>query len=1210
MTALAFSLGIAVLFALIVAWEGGPQERALVLRPAGLLTWFFSGNWPAKVGAVLLIIGTGALLRYLMLHIDLPASTKLLAGVVIATGLGVASGTLRAYPARRALHLALGGASLGVAYLTAYSAHGFFRLVGEFEALGALFVVACVATAFSIASRAMSVAVLAMVGAFIAPAFALQHPGPAPVYGYYALASLLVLLMVWQRGWRPLIHLSFLFTLAGGLFFGWTQKFYSPAFYSQMQPLLLLSVAIHLAMPLAEAPDSAAKVRVSTWQRRFDLGYFLLLPLTALALTLAIAPNAPRGSALGLLALGMLWFVAAGAQQVRFHQGVGRYVAVGLAFAMMSGLLWVDNLPYFLIGAVIACALLASGPKLGVPAQVDTLLSTVALAFAGGYLLQTVATAVVGTPFLNRPFAHHVILALALGAAGLRMRSRNSRLAPVFVALTCAWLLLVSAREAIRLDLEYLSQVCYLVLLLAGAAYAASSRWRAPHVAVVAIFAVVLFAVGMISAPGFEPWAMLPLMLAAHLVFAVLAGLVDRHSNESASGVAHVALGVVPLMLLPLALAFNANLTEPRVQVVMTLLVCSAVAASVQAMVMRNKGAAWRNPFSTLAFIAFSAWLFYQTIFHIEREAWAIAYEVIALGYLLQISKSVAASGDYGARLFTSVGAVATMSVLVAMLLRLFGPPGVLTILDITRVFLPAVLSLCLATVGGLIAWWSRRRQSRKLWVTGATLLAAAALKLVLLDFGSLGELGNILATMAAGGIFFLVAWLVPIPPKAATIRLPEPASRPPPAAAPAREAAPAHARESPRDAVAAKDYPNTRPLEQQSDVDAKAAMPPASVGKSAPVAEPSPRRSSRAAPQVKEPSRTYGWLWISGGLVLVALIYNYQSQRTVKRISQPAAEQSTRPAPIQEGRAFIVPNKVEAPAPSQAADAPVRQTPAQVVDVCSRFADRMPSDYLVLASGAYRGRPLGYLAEPSRHEMTAFDVYVDEPDRDIVLALGAYEPAIWNVRSTRATRIVGVIVSGYHQGVVAGLGSDVPVLQAAHDDHAPCGYFYIDGGRAQAADALVRSLLARAVSTVYVANNGRVSIGRGNAPDSAFMSPDPTSLDRYRPPGAALIGTSGIEALLQDGKLRQASAGELDVWLSRSRAATGSAPSKLSSGIARSNHLKIYTVLKPLELPMRLSGLYVFIVPSGLPVPSGGPNLTILSNDPPSCSGMLCDRL
>ena len=345
MTALLFICAIAALFALVLAWEAGRDGTTQALRPAGLLSWFIGGNWPAKAGALLLTIGTGALLRYLMLNIDFPASGKLMTGVLVATALGAGSAALKRQPKRRPIHLALGGAALGVAYLTAYSAYGFFKFVPDVQALGALFIVACGATVFALNSRALSIAVLAMVGAFMAPAFALEEPGPTAVYGYYLLASLLVLLMVWQRGWRPLIHLSFLFTLAGGLFLGWTNRFYTPAFHAQMQPLLLLIVAVHLLMPLAEPKSSRLEAPQSSWSRRFDLGYFLLLPLSALVLTLTIAPDVHHEGAADLLAMAGLWALATVAQQIRWQEGTARYGAVALALALLAGLLWWARCP-------------------------------------------------------------------------------------------------------------------------------------------------------------------------------------------------------------------------------------------------------------------------------------------------------------------------------------------------------------------------------------------------------------------------------------------------------------------------------------------------------------------------------------------------------------------------------------------------------------------------------------------------------------------------------------------------------------------------------------------------------------------------------------------------------------------------------------------------------------------------------------------------
>lgn len=216
---LAFLVGVAILFAAVLAWEAGPDDKQL-LRPTGLLRWLTSGNWPAKVGAGLLLVGTGALLRYLMLNIDFPASVKLLAGVVFSATFGIAAGMLQANSKRRALYLAFGGAASGTAYLSAYSAYSFFQYLDQLQALGLLFVIACGATVFAMTTRALSIAVLAMVGAYIAPAFSLETPEPLSVYGYYVLTSFLTWVMVWQRGWRPLIHLSFLFTLAGALFSG------------------------------------------------------------------------------------------------------------------------------------------------------------------------------------------------------------------------------------------------------------------------------------------------------------------------------------------------------------------------------------------------------------------------------------------------------------------------------------------------------------------------------------------------------------------------------------------------------------------------------------------------------------------------------------------------------------------------------------------------------------------------------------------------------------------------------------------------------------------------------------------------------------------------------------------------------------------------------------------------------------------------------
>lgn len=756
MLILAFLCGIAILFTLVLAWEAGPEERAAFpLRPTGLLRWLVSGNWPAKVGGALLVIGSGALLRYLMLNVAFPPNGKLLSGIAIAALLGTASAALKDQPLRRAIHLALGGAALGVAYLTAYSAYGFFHFINDLQALGLLFVVACGATAFALQSGALSIALFAMVGAYIAPAFALEDVGPQPVYGYYLLASCLTLLMVWQRGWRALIHLSFLFTLAGGLFFGWTQQFYSAVYYTQMQPLLLALVAIHLAMPLLESSQQAQGD--GTWQRNFDMGFFLTLPLVAGVLTLGIAPAVNREGVLGLLALATLWIIAAGAQHLRFKAGAPRFVAVALLFVLLAVLLAIGDVPYLLIATVIGCAVLAAGPFLPMSGAMTGLLVTGTLTGTACLMLQLLFESVTGTPLLNAVFARHIVLAIALLAAGAGQRGGKSGTASLFMTLGTAWLVLGCARELARLNLDFLAQAAYLLALAFTAGYAVLLRNQKPTLLATLGLAIALCYTGFMSAVRFAELAFVPMLL-GQAVFSLLAWAQARHGVEGAS-LARTTRGLLPVLILPWALAINDRLVYPHLQVVMTFLVGSALLAAVQTRFSKAGGTDWSSQLSPLGYLFFGSFLFYLTLLHIQRDVWAVAYELLALTYLLVSSNAMS-------RLFGMATACAAASVAAAMVLRLVGPPGTLTILALNDIVLPAIISLFWASIGAAMTWWSTRNRSRSLWSTGAVLMVAAAIKLVLFDFGSLGQLGNILAMMATGGVFLLVAWLAPFPPK------------------------------------------------------------------------------------------------------------------------------------------------------------------------------------------------------------------------------------------------------------------------------------------------------------------------------------------------------------------------------------------------------------------------------------------------------------
>ena len=59
-----------------------------------------------------------------------------------------------------------------------------------------------------------------------------------------------------------------------------------------------------------------------------------------------------------------------------------------------------------------------------------------------------------------------------------------------------------------------------------------------------------------------------------------------------------------------------------------------------------------------------------------------------------------------------------------------------------------------------------------------------------------------------------------------------------------------------------------------------------------------------------------------------------------------------------------------------------------------------------------------------------------------MVLVLGAYDPSIWRVKASTATRIVGVWLSGYHEAQITGLSADTPILRSSHKQNEACRGF------------------------------------------------------------------------------------------------------------------------------------------------------------------------
>jgi uncharacterized membrane protein len=782
MVALVFLLVITTVFATVLALEGGDER--LARRPTGLLSWIASGNWPAKIGGGLMIVGVGALLRYAAINFDIADQYKIGVGILAAALLGVGSFLAAAQPRQRAISLALGGAAFGIAYLTAYSAFALFGYLPTMQGLGLLALTAIGAGVFAVTRGAQSLAVLSMVGAFIAPAFAVDDPGPQVVYLYYVAISLLVFGMVSVRGWRPLIHLSFLFTLAGSAFFAWTADYFSRDNAEVLLPLIAMLVAVHVAMPLFERRWSRGRVVES-----LDAVYLLALPVVAALTALVLAPSRAALS-VELWWFAGIWLAAAAWLFAQKREGMATHAIIGMLLLGIGVAARYRSLPWELIALGIAVASLSLAARRTQSTRLQGFLCGLVLILSAVHILSALAPAHSDMLFLNGRFFERLVgAALMIIAARILVRLQH-RLDSLMLTVSIGWATFAIGGEIARLD--FVS--AWLVLHWVFAAAAITLFFFGPRIPNVRnLVGPLVFALG-ISAVLAQAWsggevAGISAILAglAMLAIAMRPVMADEGAEPSRLVGAIGAPLVTALWMASYARGGDHSIWQFPAAVG----AATAVTVLFIGLRARARSLRWINEAADIFAVGLAFVLALATLFDIERERSAVVLEVLcvaALGLLAYWNGRTVRVG-----VWTLPAAVIGAALLLqANLLRWLGPPGELNALDIFDMGWGALLTLLWASIGAVLTINARRTGSRAQWSAGATFLVGAAIKFVLVDFGSLGQLANILAVIAAGAMFLLVGWLAPMPPSRNAEDGGSPGGSPPPSPTSAPAAAPA----------------------------------------------------------------------------------------------------------------------------------------------------------------------------------------------------------------------------------------------------------------------------------------------------------------------------------------------------------------------------------------------------------------------------------
>ena len=217
--------------------DPGPSLLQTFLNKA--LTWISTGNVPVKVGVIVSFIGVAFLLKYAIERKLLVVSIELRLLSVAAAGIALLVIGWRLRLKKRVYALSLQGGGIGILFLTTFAALRLWQLLPAPFAFFLLVTLTVLTGVLAVQQNARSLAILGVVGGFLAPILASTGQGNHVVlFSYYLVLNGAIVGIAWFRAWRGLNLIGWVFTfLIGSL---WGYQYYKPELLNSTQPFLVL----------------------------------------------------------------------------------------------------------------------------------------------------------------------------------------------------------------------------------------------------------------------------------------------------------------------------------------------------------------------------------------------------------------------------------------------------------------------------------------------------------------------------------------------------------------------------------------------------------------------------------------------------------------------------------------------------------------------------------------------------------------------------------------------------------------------------------------------------------------------------------------------------------------------------------------------------------------------------------------------------------
>lgn len=800
-----------------------PEESALARLVASARSWLLGGNTVVRVGIVVLFFGVAFLLKFAAQHARVPLELRVAgigAGAVALLMIG-----WRLRTSRQAYALALQGAGVGLLYFTLFGAFRLYHLVPPGLALATMVAVAGLSALLALRQDSPALMTIGVTGGFLAPVLASTGGGShVLLFSYYAVLNLGIFAAAWFKTWRPLNLLGFCFTFGIGL--SWGTSAYRPEFFASTEPFLLLFFAMFLAISVLFALRQSESL--GDWigelaegrlpKRIVDSTLVFGLPLAAFGLQAGLTQDmdfALAYSALGLAALYLglgRWLLARGAASLQLL--TESFLALGVIFGTLAVPLALDarwtSASWSLEGAALVWVGLHQRRVL---ARGFGLLLQFAAAIA--WIIQPGSWSGSDVPVLNAFCLGAALVALAGLFSAWQLQKYADLLAyrwerqlalPVFLWGTLWWLVAGLGEADRRLDAAQLDAFTATFLAASAAAFARVAerlQWaqaRLPAAALVVGLGVVLAHALDEDRHAFAGggWLAWPLALLLHA--RLLHTLDTTDSFPRWRPLAHAfglwllaVLGSSELYWLADHESLAGGWTVTALVIVPALLLLGLCRAEwLTRWPLRAQAPSYLGWGSYPLLAAFALWCLLTDFMHNGHTAplpYLPLLNPVDLGHLflgllalrwgLLVTRHAALTGVPAdvARWRIALGLLA-FTWLNAVLLRslhhwahIAYTPRELFASNLVQASLSifwTLLALGLMATGTRHAW-------RRLWMTGAGLMAVVVLKLFLVDLDSVGSVARIVSFMGVGLLMLLIGYLAPVPPRAVTATEPKP---------------------------------------------------------------------------------------------------------------------------------------------------------------------------------------------------------------------------------------------------------------------------------------------------------------------------------------------------------------------------------------------------------------------------------------------------